>query len=102
MRLAVVGIDHFHTTGWVDSLEHFADVIEIAALYDPNPAMGRTLRPLYVDPTLSRELDPRYRAVPFFTDLGRLIAEAKPDLALVTLQPRDAPGAIVRLAQAGV
>jgi predicted dehydrogenase len=102
MRLAVVGIDHFHTTGWIDSLEHYADQIEIVALYDPDPEIGRTLTPRFVDPTLSRALDPKYRKVPFYADLDRLIAEQHLDLALVTLQPRDAPGAIVKLAAAGV
>jgi len=102
MRLGVVGIDHFHTTGWVDSLEHYADKIEIVALYDPDAEMGRTLRPRYADPGLSRALDPKYAAVPFYTDLDRMIAEQHLDLALVTSLPRDAPDAIVRLAAAGV
>src|SRR2546423_1269214 len=102
MRLAVVGIDHFHTTGWVESLEHYADQIEIVALYDPDPEMGLTLTPRFVDPSLRRSLDPKYKKLPFYTDLDRLIEEQKPDLALVTLLPRDAPDGIVRLARAGV
>ena len=102
MRLGVVGIDHFHTTGWVDSLGHFVDEIEIVALYDPDPAMGASLTPRFADPGLSRALDPKYRSLPFYTDLGRLIAEQHLDLALVTLQPRDAPDAIVALAKAGI
>ena len=67
MRLGVIGIDHFHTTGWIDSLEHYADQIEIAALYDPDPTMGESLRPRWADPGLSRALDPKYRALPFYT-----------------------------------
>jgi predicted dehydrogenase len=55
-----------------------------------------------VDPSLSRELAPKYRALPFYSDLDRLIAEQKLDLALVTLQPRDAPAAMEKLAAAGV
>ena len=102
MRLGVVGIDHFHTTGWVDSLEHYADTIEIVALYDPDPEMGRTLTPRFADPGLSPALDPKYKALPFYTNLDRLIAEQRLDLALVTSLPRDAPDAIVRLANAGV
>jgi predicted dehydrogenase len=101
MRLGVVGVDHFHTTGWVDSLEHYADQVEIVALYDPNPEMA-SLRPSWADPGLRRELDPKYRALPFYTDLDRLIADQRLDLALVTSLPRDAPDAIVKLAGAGV
>jgi predicted dehydrogenase len=101
MRLGVVGVDHFHTTGWIESLEHYADQIEIVALYDPNPAMA-SLRPQWVDPSLRRELPETYRALPFYTDLDRLIAEQRLDLALVTSLPRDAPDAIVKLAGAGV
>ena len=102
MRLGVVGIDHFHTTGWVDSLEHFADEIEIVALYDPDPEIGRTLAPRFHDPTLSPRLAPRFRELPFYTDLGAMLAAEHLDLALVTLSPRDAPAAIERLAAAGV
>jgi hypothetical protein len=84
MRLGVVGIDHFHTTGWIDSLEHFADRIEIVALYDPNPEMGETLRPNWADPGLRRQLDAKYRSLPFYTDLDQMIAEHRLDIALVT------------------
>ncbi len=102
MRLGVVGIDHFHTTGWVDSLEHYADQIEIVALYDADPEMGKTLRPRWADPGLRRELDSKYRSLPFYTDLDRMIAEQHLDLALVTLLPRDAADGIVKLAAAEV
>jgi predicted dehydrogenase len=102
LRLGVVGIDHFHTTGWVDSLEWFADEVEIVALYDPNPAMGETLRPTWADPGLRPQLDAKYRAVPFYSDLDRMLAEQNLDLALVTSLPRDAADAIVTCANAGV
>ena len=102
LRLGVIGIDHYHTTGWVESLDWFDDVIEIVALYDPNPAIGKTLAPLYHDPGLSAALDPKFKALPFYTDLDQLIAKEQLDLALVTLVPRDAPAAIEKLAAAGV
>jgi len=101
MRLGVVGVDHFHTTGWVESLEHYVDQVEIVALYDPNPAMA-SLRPNWVDPSLLRELPATYRELPFYTDLDRLIADQRLDLALVTSLPVNAPDAIVKLARAGV
>jgi predicted dehydrogenase len=102
LRLAVVGIDHYHAAGWVGTLEAFDDQLEIVALYDPDPEMGRTLRPSFSDPFLSQALDPKYHALPFETDLDALIERHRPDLALVTLSNRDAPAAIERLAAAGV
>jgi UDP-N-acetyl-2-amino-2-deoxyglucuronate dehydrogenase len=102
LRLGVVGIDHYHSTGWVESLEWFDDVIDIVALYDPDPEIGRTLAPRYHDPSLSPSLAPKYRERPFYTDLDKMLAEQHLDLALVTLVPRDAPAAIEKLAAAGV
>ena len=102
LRLAVVGIDHYHTTGWVESLEQFADEVEIVALYDPDPAMGQTLAARFHDPSLSPALAPRYKSLPFYDDLEQLIGRERLDLALVTLQNRDAPPAIEQLAAARV
>ena len=102
LRLAVVGIDHFHATGWVESIEQFGDEIEIVGLYDRKPEVGRTLAPIDRDPRLSPALDSAHRALPFYTDLARLLAEQELDLALVTLPNVDAPAAIERLAAAGV
>jgi UDP-N-acetyl-2-amino-2-deoxyglucuronate dehydrogenase len=102
LRLGVVGIDHYHTSGWVESLEQFADEIEIVALYDADAAMGRTLAARFHDPSLSPALAPRYRKLPFYDDLARLLAREHLDVALVTLPNRDAPAAIERLAAARV
>jgi predicted dehydrogenase len=101
-RIAVVGLEHYHVTGWVESLEQFPDRIEIVALYDPNPELGTRLAPSFHDPRLSSRLDSRYRDVPFTTDLDALIRDAQPDIALVTLPNAHAPAAIERLARAGV
>ncbi len=101
-RLAVVGIDHYHTTGWVESLEQFPDEIEIVALCDPDPALARTLAPRFHDPSLRAALAPRYRDLPFYDELETLLSHERPDMALITLQNRDAPPAIARLAAAGV
>jgi len=101
-RLGVVGIDHYHTSGWVESFEQFTDEVEIVALYDGDPAIGRTLAARFHDPSLSPALAPRYRSLPFYDDLSRLIERERLHLALVTLQNREAPAAIAKLARAGV
>ncbi len=102
LRLGVVGIDHYHTSGWVESFEQFADEVEIVALYDADPTIGRTLAPRFHDPSLSATLAPRYRSLPIYDDLSRLIEDERLDVALVTLQNRDAPAAIAQLAGAGI
>jgi predicted dehydrogenase len=98
----VIGLDHYHVTGWVESLEAFPDEIEIVALYEPDPEVRQSLRPRHVDPTLPTELDPRHRELPAFGELEELLAGEPIDLALVTLPNRDAPVAIERLAAAGI
>ncbi len=102
LRVAVVGLDHYHVTGWVETLEGFADDLDIVALYDPDPERGRALAPTHHDPALRATLGERYRDVPFETRLDDLIARHRPDVALVTLPNADAPAAIETLAAAGV
>lgn len=102
LRLGVLGIDHYHTSGWVESLEQFADEVEIVALYDSDATMGRTLAARFHDPTLSAALAPRYRSLPFYDDLAKLLGRERLDVALVTLPNRDAPSAIAQLAAARV
>jgi UDP-N-acetyl-2-amino-2-deoxyglucuronate dehydrogenase len=102
LRVGVIGLEHYHVTGWVNSLELFADKLEIVALYDPDPARGEALAPQYYDPHLSATLDKSYRSVPFYTDLDSLLAAQNIDLALVTLPNSEMPRAIERLAESGV
>lgn len=101
-RVAVVGLDHYHTTGWVESLELFADELEIVAIYESDETLRDGLAPRFYDPHLSARLSDRYRSTPWFGDLDTLIADARPDIALVTLPNVAAPAAIERLARAGV
>ncbi len=101
-RLAVVGLEHYHVTGWVESLEQFSDVIEIVALYDPDPAMGARRAPSHHDPILSPVLSPKYHDLPFTTDLDALIREHRPDLALITMPNKTMPVVVEKLADAGV
>jgi UDP-N-acetyl-2-amino-2-deoxyglucuronate dehydrogenase len=102
LRVGVIGLEHYHVTGWVNSLELFQDRLEIVALYDLDPERGRALAPQYYDPHLSAALDESYRSVPFFTDLESLLANQPIDIALVTLPNSEMPKAITRLAKAGV
>jgi predicted dehydrogenase len=102
LRVGVVGLAHYHVTGWVETLEGFADALEIVALYDADPERGRTLAPPHHDPSLAPALPDRYRRLPFETDLDELIDRHELDVALVTLPNVDAPAAIARLASAGI
>jgi predicted dehydrogenase len=102
LRVLVAGLDHYHVTGWVETLGLFPDELEIVALYDPDAANGAALRPRFVDPSLPVALPLRFRDLPFSTDLDRLLADQHPDVALVTMPDRDAPAVIERLAHAGV
>ena len=102
LRVGVVGLNHYHVTGWVETLEGFNGEVEIVALHDPDAELGRALAPVHHDPSLRRSLGEAYRALPFETSLDRLIADHALDIALVTLPNADAPAAIARLAGAGI
>jgi predicted dehydrogenase len=102
LRVAVVGLDHYHVTGWVDTIRLFPAELEIMALFDADPSRGAVLAPRFSDPALPASLPPEFASLPFETELDRLIERHRPDVALVTLANRDAPAAIERLAEAGV
>lgn len=101
-RIAIVGLDHYHTTGWVESIELFPDELEIVAIYEPDRSLWEGLAPRSHDPHLAPSLHERHIATPFVDDLDTLIARFEPEIALVTLPNRDMPGAIETLADAGV
>jgi len=102
LRVGVVGLAHYHVTGWVETIEGFPDELEIVALYEPDPDLARTLAPAHHDPSLRAGLGERYREHPVETELDDLVARHDLDLALVTLANADAPAAIERLAGAGL
>ena len=102
LRVGVVGLSHYHVTGWVETIEGFPDELEIVALYDPDPERARTLAPTHHDPSLRAGLGEVYRATPVETGLDALIDRHKLDVALVTLPNAHAPEAIERLARAGI
>jgi predicted dehydrogenase len=102
LRAVVVGLDHYHVTGWVETLGLVEDQVEIVGLSDPDPALAASLTPRFVDPSLPPALPAWFRDLPFETRPDRLVDRLRPDLALVTLPDRDAPAAIEQLARAGV
>lgn len=101
-RVAIVGLDHYHTTGWVESLELFEDEVEIVAIYEPDESLWEGLAPRFYDPHLSPKLGDRYRSTPIVADLDVLVHDHQPDIALVTLPNVQAPAAIETLARSGI
>ncbi|MEZ4498960.1 MAG: Gfo/Idh/MocA family oxidoreductase [Thermomicrobiales bacterium] len=101
-RVVIVGLDHYHTSGWVESLGLFTDRLEIVGLYEPDLTLKSSLRPRFQDPHFPESLPTTYRSLPFLDDLQTLITTCEPDIALVTLPNRDTPAALTTLAQAGI
>ncbi len=101
-RAVVVGLNHYHVTGWVESLNEFQDRVEIVGRYDPSPERRDLDGPDNADPNLAQQFPAWFRSVPFYSDLGTLIRDARPNIAVVTLPNVAAPGAIQHLAEAGV
>jgi len=101
-RVAVIGLNHYHVTGWVDSLGALGDRVEIVARYDPDAARSDGRPPDYIDPSLRQDFPHSLDTVPFFSDLDALLADQHPDVALVTLPNDRAPDAISGLSEAGV
>ena len=102
LRVGVVGLSHYHVTGWVETIEGFPDELEIVSLYDPDPERARTLAPTHHDPSLRAGLGEGYRGIPVETRLDHLVDRHDLDVALVTLPNAQAPAAIERLARAGI
>jgi predicted dehydrogenase len=101
-RAVVVGLNHYHVTGWVESLAHLGDRIEIVGRYDPDPGREKLPKPNHADPHLAQAFPDWFSDKPFYSELDRLIEEQRPDLALVTVPNSLAPDAIETLAGAGV
>ena len=97
LRTIVAGLEHYHVTGWVETLGLFPDQIEIVGRYDPDPARAASDRPTFADPNLPQRFPHWFQDVPFWSDLDALIREIRPELAMVMLPNRLAPDAIVAL-----
>jgi predicted dehydrogenase len=88
LRLAFLGIDHPHGAHWRQMLGNFAGEVEIVAFL---PSFGGG----------TASLEERYAELPRFDSVNELLAWGQLDAAMVCLSNRDAPAAIVELAQAG-
>ena len=102
MRVGVVGLGHYHVTGWVETLEGVGDELEIVALYDPDPERAPDPRATAPRSTLRASLGEAYRGLPVETKLDELIARHALDIGVVTLPNADSPAAIGVLAAAGI
>ena len=102
LRTAIIGLNHYHVTGWTESLASLTDQIDVVARYDPDPTRKNAPGPEFVDPSLSQIFPAWIADTPFYSSLPQLIEAEKPDLALVTLPNTAAPLAIATLANHGV
>jgi len=102
LRAGIVGLDHYHVTGWAETFLEVPGTVTIVALCDADPDARRRLAPRWVDPSLAAALPALLRDLPVEADLDALLARHDLDIALVTLPNRDAPAAIARCAAAGV
>jgi len=87
-RVAFLGVDHPHGSGWRTLLAHLHDEIEITAVV---PAFGGA----------TESLEESLSGVPRFDTISELIADGDFDGAVVCLPNQDGPPAIVELAEAG-
>jgi UDP-N-acetyl-2-amino-2-deoxyglucuronate dehydrogenase len=100
-RVVVVGLNHYHVSGWVESLAQFSEQIEVVARYDANPERVYQPAPEFIDPNLSQTFPEWMASVPFYSSIDAMLRDSKPDIALVTLPNSDAPVAIELLARNG-
>jgi len=87
-RLAVVGLENLHAAGWLQTMRSFEDIAVVGAYRNRPQASLPTLGDLYGD-------------VPVFDDLSYLLDRVEFDAVLVLLNGRDAPPAMLALAEAG-
>ncbi len=102
LRTVIVGLDHYHVTGWCETVAGFAGRLEVVGRYDSDPAREEATAPQFSDPHLAQQFPGWVLEVPFFSDLGQMIETCRPEVAIVTLPNVIAAEAITTLARAGV
>jgi UDP-N-acetyl-2-amino-2-deoxyglucuronate dehydrogenase len=102
LRLGQIGVNHFHATGWAETVLELNDLVEVVAVYDPDPAALERFAPRDRDPRLAERMPEALASLPRYSDLDRLLTEQRLNLAIVTLPNTLAPDAVVRLARTGV
>ncbi|MCC6454517.1 MAG: Gfo/Idh/MocA family oxidoreductase [Caldilineaceae bacterium] len=90
VRFAQAGMALMHAKGFRETLILLQDEIELVGFYDPDPDSVR--------PTLP----PEVQAVPFYSSLTELLAEAKPEAMLISTYIKDLPARMLEVAEAGV
>src|SRR5688572_15507014 len=87
-RIAFIGVDHPHGSGWRDLLPNFGAELELVALV---PGFGGALC----------SLEEKYAHLPRFTTVDELITFGEFDGAMVCLTNRDTPDVAIKLAEVG-
>lgn len=87
-RLAFIGVDHPHGSGWRESLSELASQVEIVAMVS---GFSNSLA----------SLEEKYSALPRFESVEALMAWGRFDGAIVCLPNNQAPEAVRQLARAG-
>jgi scyllo-inositol 2-dehydrogenase (NADP+) len=87
LRLAIAGLAHGHVSGFLSNASRRGDV-QIAAIYDPDPALGKSYAA-------------RYHLAPdaVFTDLARMLDSVKPEAVATFTSTFDHPQIVEACAQ---
>ena len=88
IRFAKIGVAYPHAPEYMESLRLMPE-IEVVALYDPDPGAARSLVP------------PGLQGLTLYDDLADLLAEERPEAALITLPNDITPRVMVQVAEAG-
>ena len=90
LRFAQAGVSLMHAAMYRDTLMLLSDEIELVGFYDPDPDAVR------------ERVKPDAAHVPFYPDLGALLATARPDAVMVSTYPVDMPTWMLQIVRAGV
>ena len=90
IRFAQASVSMIHANSYRDTLMLMPDEVELVGFYDPDPDSVR------------KNIKPDAQHVPFYPSLAALLAEAKPDVVMVSTYLKDMPNWMLQVAEAGV